>query len=171
MDTKIDFRSLMYDSRARVYLLWAVLTGIGYVATHFYQQRAINILWVILSIIGLGFMYRVMPLGVKQMKRIFLSWLVPIGFGVVVSGLVFYLDGIAQLLGYLGAFWLLVQAVGFFWNGLVDPPSDWYYIVAAVNAVAAAACYLLDPLVSVQYLIAAVVTVWSMLMLWIYRTI
>lgn len=169
LNARIDFDSRWHSSRAQVYLLWAVLTGAGYVGTHLYMNKLINPVWFALSLIGLGFMYKVMPLQVKQMKKIFMAWLVPIAFGITVSGLVFYVDAIAQLLAYLGAFWLVVQAVGFVWNGIVDPPSDWYFIVAAVNVVAAVAVWQLDSLFLVQYLIAAVVTVWSMLMLWIFR--
>lgn len=170
MNNKLDFKSLMTDSRAQVYLLWAALLGIGYVATHYFQRQQINGLWMLLSVIGLGYMYRVMPLGVSQMKKIYIAWLVPIAFGMAVSGLAFYVDSLAGIVGYLGAFWLGVQAVGFFWNGLVDAPAKWYYIVAAVNFVAGLLCYSLDSLVSVQYLVAAVVSVWSMVALWIYRT-
>lgn len=170
MDTKIDFQSLSSDSRARVYLLWAVLTAVGYTATHYYQQKGINILWVVLVIIGLGFMSQVMPLRVSQMKKIYLAWLVPISFGIIVSGLVFYVDGIAELLGYLGGFWLIVQSAGFLWNGLVDSPSRWYFIVAAVNFIIGLACFSFDSLIAIQYLVAAIVTAWSMLMLWTFRT-
>ncbi len=115
-------------------------------------------------------MSKAMPLRVSQMKNIYLAWLVPISFGIIVSGLVFYVDSLAELIGYLGAFWLIVQSAGFLWNGLVDPPSHWYYIVAAVNFAAGLACYSFDSLIAIQYLVAAIVTAWSMMMLWVYRT-
>lgn len=170
MAKRVDIDALLHGTRAQVYLLWAVLVAVGYVATHFYQVRQINGLWFVLSIIGLGHMYRVMPLKVKQMKRIYAAWLIPIAFGMVVSGLAFYLPALTPLIAYLGAFWLLVQAVAFACNGIVDPPSKWYYIAAVVNAAAAVACYMLPGLLSVQYLVAAAVSSWSMLMLWLFRT-
>lgn len=160
----------MGESRSQVYLLWAVLTGVGYAATHLYQQQLINVLWLVVSIIGLGFMSKVMPMRVTQMKKIYLAWLVPITCGIAVSVSVFYIDTLAVLIGYLGAFWLVVQSVGFFWNGVVDPPSKWYFIVAGVNLAAGILCFMIDALEPIQYLVAAAVTVWSMLMLWIYRT-
>lgn len=169
MDSRVDFRARWGDSRAQVYLLWAALTGVGYTATYFYQQKYINPVWFVLIVIGLGFMYKVMPLRVKQMKHIFIAWAVPLTIGLTTSGLVFYIDAIIPLLAYLGAFWLVVQAVGFVWNGAVDAPSKWYYIVAAVNLLAAVLCWRVDSLFTVQFLIAAIVTVWSMLMLWIFR--
>ncbi len=170
MDSKVDFQSLLSDTRARVYLLWAFLTAVGYIATHFYQVRLINGFWLLLSITGLGYMLRVMPIRVMQMKKIYLSWLIPIGFGLFMSMIAFASNSFAELIGYLGAFWLIVQAAGFFWNGLVDSPAKWYYIVAAVNLVAGLLCYSLDSLLPIQYLIAAIVSAWSMLMLWIFRT-
>ncbi len=75
---KVDWQYLLSDSRARVYLLWAVLLGIGFVATHFYQNKNINGVWTLLSLIGLGYMYKVMPLRVTQMKQIFRVWIVTI---------------------------------------------------------------------------------------------
>ncbi len=170
MDDTVNFRDLWQDSRAKVYLLWAALTAVGYIATHYYQDKNINFVWFILSTIGLGYMYKIMPLRVVQMKRIFLAWLIPVSVGIAVSIVTVRLDIISQLVGYLGIFWLLVQAVGFVWNGLVDRPGFWYYIAAGLSISAAALCYFVDVFLSQQYLIAAIVTVWGMLNLWIYRT-
>lgn len=156
--------------RAQVYLLWAAITGIGFVATHYYQNSNINGVWVILSIIGLGYMYKVMPLGVSQMKKIFQAWLVPITVGIIVSGLAVRTSFFPQLAGYLGVFWLLVMAVGYAWNGFVDSPSTWYFVAVAMNVAAAVLIYSVDSLLEVQYLLAAIISVWSMLDLWIFRS-
>ena len=170
MSDKIDFQILLHDSRARVYLLWAALTSIGFTSTHYWQKPSINALWFAVAVIGLGYMYKVMPLRVVQMKRIFLAWLVPITFGLISSAASVHTDLFPELGGYLGAFWLMVMAIGYAWNGLADPPSSWYYIAAVVNVVAAAFCYFVADFNSIQYLIAAVVSVWSMLNLWIFRS-
>ncbi len=170
MDSPLNLQALLNTTRGRVYLLWAVLVGVGYVATHFYQVRLINGLWLALSILGLGYMFRVMPLRLGFMKRIYLSWLVPITIGMAVSGLAFYITDLAGLIGKLGAFWLLVQAVGFLWNGLVDRPGLWYFIAAGVNLAAGLALFVYAPLLPVQYLIAAIVSVWSMVMLFLFRS-
>lgn len=166
----MDFKLLFHESRAQVYLLWAVLIGIGYTTTHYYQNPNINPVWFALSVIGFVFMYRVMPLKVHQMRNIYLAWLIPIAVGFIFSALAARTDLMPELLGYLGAFWLLIQAFGFFWNGIVDPPSEWYFIAAGVNAVAATLCYLITDFTIYQYLIAAIVTVWSMLSLWLFRS-
>lgn len=170
MDEKVEFGAILGSTRGRVYLLWALLLAIGYIATFYVQRQQINAVWLVLSATGLGYMFRVMPLRLAMMRRIYLAWLVPIAIGMAVSAAVFYVDILTvELLAYLGAFWLLVQAVAFTWNGLVDPPGAWYYIVAAINLVAAVACYAWQPLLPYQYLVAATVSVWSMLMLAINR--
>lgn len=170
MDSKISLEVLLYETRARVYALWALLVGIGYVATHYYQNPNINVVWLVLSAIGFYYMYKVMPLSVSQMKQIYASWLIPITLGLVVSVIAARTSMLPELLGYLGAFWLAVQAVGFFWNGLVDGPAVWYYVAAAVNLLGALAIYSVDSLLIVQYLLAAIISVWSMLMLWVFRS-
>jgi hypothetical protein len=172
MDDKVDLDFLLIDSRARVYLLWAVITSVGFVATHLFQNKLINGVWATLSVIGLGFMFRVMPLQVKQMKRIFTAWLVPITAGMVVSGLVFYQNSAAagNLIAHLGAFWMIIMAIGYLWNGLVDPPRTWYWFATILNTVFGILCFTVDSLQPAQYLIAAIVSAWSMLYLWLFRT-
>lgn len=171
MNEKIDLGFLLSDTRARVYLLWAFLATLGFIATHFYQRQQINGVWYLISLVGLGYMYRVMPLRVKQMRNIFLAWTLPIVSGLFVSGLVFRLESYwaINLIARLGAFWLVVMAVGYFLNGLVDPPSRWYWFAAGLNLAAGILCFTVEQLLSTQYLIAAIVSAWSMLNLWIFR--
>jgi len=171
MNDKIDWNFILSDTRGRVYLLWAILAPWGFVATHYFQQMGILFVWLAISVVGLGYMYRVMPLRVRQMQLIFAAWLVPIASGMLVSLLVFYNHALAELLLVrLGAFWLLVMAAGYIWNGLVDPPSGWYWFAAAVNVVAGVVCWTVEPFTTAQYLIAAIVSAWSMLSLWLFRT-
>jgi len=168
MESKLDLDALFNNSRARVYLLWAILTGVGFSATHFYQMPNINILWFVISIIGLAYMYKVMPLGVQQMKKIYLSWLVPIVIGLIVSVVLVRTDAAPEAVGYLASIWLIVMAAGYLSNGLSDTPGFWYFVAAVVNIVAATAVYLITDLQIAQYLIAAIVSVWSMLTLWVF---
>jgi hypothetical protein len=169
---EIDLRYLTTTTRARVYLLWAVLTTAGFVATHFYQKHGINAPWTIISLIGLGYMYKVMPLRVGQMRRIFFAWLIPIGLGMAASGAAFYIDTVAayNFIAHLGAYWLLIMAAGYILNGVVDAPSFWYWFAAAINILAGAAIFVFDSLLPVQYIIAAIISGWSMLSLWIFRS-
>ncbi len=146
------------------------MIGIGYTTTQYYQDKNINVVWFVLAVIGLGYMYKAMPLRVAQMKRIFMAWLVPICLGIAISIIAVRLQIIPQLVPYLGVFWLLVQAAAFIWNGLVDRPAGWYFAAAGLNIVAAALCYFVDDFLQFQYLVAAIVTTWSMLNLWIFRT-
>lgn len=173
METQsIDWKYLFGTTRARVYLLWAVLVPVGFIATHLHQEHNINALWTLLSVIGLVYMIRVMPLRVHQMQKIFLSWAVPIIVGLAVSGAAFYIHtaAAATFISHLGAFWLLVMGVGYVLNGLVDHPSRWYWIAAAMNFAVGIACLTVDALMPGQYLIAAIIGSWSMLNLWVFRS-
>lgn len=170
MNNTLDVKFLLADTRARVYLLWAFLVSGGFITTYYYQKHEINAFWFVISFIGLGYMFKVMPLKVKSIRNIFLAWLIPISFGMTVSGVVFYVDAWSQLIAYLGAFWLLVMAAGYTLNGLVDPPSKWYWINAGLNVSAGLACFFIEPFTTGQYLIAAIVSAWSMLNLWVFRT-
>lgn len=170
MSTKFDLRDILDETRARVYLLWACLTATGFTATHYYQNKNINALWFLLAVAGLFYMYRVMPLRVTQMKDIYLSWLVPITLGIIITAITVHTDFLLDLFPYLGPFWLAIMALGYFWNGVFDPPRVWYFLAAAVNIAAAAVCYFSDPFTAVQYLVAGIVSAWSLLMLTIFRS-
>ncbi len=171
MDERVDWKYLVSEPRARVYLLWAGLCLVGFVAAHYSTSpNNINGFWVVLSAVGLGYMYKVMPMRMKPAKQIFVSWMVPILFGAVISVLTFRVEALADLIPYLGGFWLLVMAAGYMWNGLVDAPSTWYWIAVGLNAVAAGACIFVDAFLPVQFLVAAIVSGWSMLNLWLFRS-
>ncbi|MFZ1324016.1 MAG: hypothetical protein WAQ57_02545 [Candidatus Saccharimonadales bacterium] len=170
MNGRLSLRFLLNDTRSRVYLLWAVLVTAGFVATHYFQRKEINPVWAVISLTGLGYMLRVMPLRVRQMQHILISWTVPITTGMIISGLAFRTDIFAGIIPYLGVFWLIIMAAGYAWNGLVDGPGGWYYFAAVLNLFAAVLCYVLEPFLAVQYLIAAIVSAWSMLYLWLLRT-
>lgn len=170
MNYPVDWFYLLHASRARVYLLWAVIGAGGFIWTHYWQLQRINLVWTVISLIGLVYMWRVMPLKVKKMRQIFLAWLVPIVFGMVVSILAFQVDSLAKVIPYLGVFWLAVMTVGYLWNGLVDKPAGWYYFAVVLNLAAAALCYYSAAYLEYQYIVAAIVTAWSMLYLWLLRT-
>jgi hypothetical protein len=159
-------------SRSRVYLLWAILLIVGYIATHFYQVRQVNGLWFLFSIIGMGYMWHVMPMKVRQMRRIFLSWLVPIALGMTLSGMIFIVRHPAAYwaIAHLGVIWLIIMAWGYVWNGYVDKPMAWYLFAAGIHVAAAVVCLLYTPALQLQYILSAVVGGWAMLYLWIFRT-
>lgn len=171
MNDKVDWKYLFSEARARIYLLWAGLTLVGFLAAHYSKSaNNINIFWIGLSLAGLGYMYKVMPLRLKPAKQIFGAWLWPIAFGTVVSIVVFKLRALAELSAYLGAFWLLVMAAGYFLNGLYDAPSTWYWVAVGLNVAAALAIIFSESLLPVQWLLAAIISTWSMLNLWLFRS-
>ncbi|MET0779682.1 MAG: hypothetical protein ABWY71_02505 [Candidatus Saccharimonadales bacterium] len=167
----MDLRFLVTATRARVYLLWAILAPAGFVTTHFYQNHNVNYVWMGISLVGLGYMWRVMPLRVVQMRHIFLSWLVPIVAGIIFTGALFYLHEpwAGNAIAHLGAIWLGIMAIGYFLNGLADSPSSMYWFAVILNAGFAVAC-LFDVFLPAQYLVAAIVSAWSMLFLWLFRS-
>lgn len=172
MNDKVDWQYLFLETRARVYLLWAAIATLGFVATHYYQNKFINIYWAFISVLGLYYMYKVMPMKVKQMRHIFLGWFITIGLGMVISGIIFYLDLVPAgfLIGHLGGFWLLIMAQAYFGNGYFDKPAKWYYFAGILNMVFGILCLTVDAFIPGQYLIAAVISAWSMLFLWVFRT-
>lgn len=171
MNDKVDWQFLFLDTRARVYLLWAGLATIGFAATHYYQNQLINAYWALLSVVGLYYMYKVMPLRVRQMQHIFWGWFVTISLGMAVSVIIFYFDlaPAGFLIGHLGGFWLVIMAVAYFINGYFDKPAAWYNFAAALNLVFGLLCLTVDVFLPGQYLIAAVISAWSMLYLWLFR--
>lgn len=171
MNNKIDWQFLFNDTRARIYLLWAVLCIVGFSAAHFSRNDlGMNSFWVILSAVGLGYMYKVMYLKMTAARRVLLAWLVPITVGMIVSFLAFYLPVLTGLAPYLGAFWLLVLALSFLLNGIYDPPSKWYWIAVALHVGAAVLIIFSSQFQAVQWLVAAIVSGWSMLNLWLFRS-
>lgn len=171
MYDKVDWKYLITDSRGRIYLLWAVITALGFTVSHFSRKELLlNSFWIFLSFMGLGYMYKVMPLRLKPARQILLAWLVPITIGIGISVLAFRIEALAGVVPYLGVFWLLVMAVGYVGNGLADPPGHWYYVAAGLNIVAALLCYVSDYFINAQFLVTAIISAWSMLYLWIFRT-
>lgn len=170
MNEKLDLKFLLHDTRARVYLLWAVIVAVGYVSTHYYQNKNINFVWFVLAAAGLYYMFRVMPLGVAQMRHIFAAWLVPISIGLAVSIVSARGWALTELVAHLGSFWLLVTAVGFVWNGVVDRPMRWYLVGAGLCVAGAALAYFNTTFLISQYLVAGVISAWAMLLLFVFRT-
>lgn len=171
MNETVSKYALFQEPRGRVYLLWAILCIFGFGIAHFARyDLGINSFWVVLSFIGLGYMYKVMPMRLEPARRLLLAWAVPIAVAMIVSYAAFYVDALSGLVPYLAAFWLVIMAISYVLNGIIDKPFLWYGVAAGLNVAAAVACYLLPEWQAVQWLIAAIVSGWSMLWLWIFRS-
>lgn len=171
MNEKIDWSYLFNDTRARIYLLWAALVAVGFASAHYSRSvNNVNIFWLVLSVLGLGYMYKVMPLRVKAAQAVLQTWFWTILSGVIVSFLAFKLPALAELSAYLGVFWLLLLAVAYLVNGLYDRPAAWYWVAMVLHIVAALACIVSNDFLRVQWLVAAIVSTWATLNLWIFRT-
>ena len=155
----------------RVYLVWAIIIAFGFISTQFHQLPDINNLWLVLSFLGLGYM-AIALLQLKSCNRqliyIGLIWLLTIGFGLFISIAAFIYEPLGELTAYLGSFWLLLMGVGLGLNSLADR-SPTYLIFGGIEILFGLACYLFEPLILWQYLIAGGVGSLAMLGLMIYR--
>jgi hypothetical protein len=158
------------DYRAQVYLLWAVIVASGYVILHSDPDESHIVGWLVASAAGFAYMLYVMPLRQAKMRAIFASWLVPITIGFILTIAAFESSVLNGLIPYLGILWAILQAVGFTFNGLVDPPSRWYWFGALSNILLAGFLIMVPALLSVQYALLAVVTTWAMINLWLFRS-
>ena len=155
----------------RVYLVWAIIIALGFVSTQFHQLPDINNLWLLLSGIGLGYMAVLLwqqQSWNRQLIYIGLIWLLTIGFGLFISIAAFMYEPLGELTAYLGSFWLLLMGVGLGLNSLVDR-SHIYLILGGIELLFGLACYLWEPLILWQYLIAGGIGTTAMLGLIIYR--
>jgi hypothetical protein len=155
----------------RVYLVWAIMILIGFIATHFYQIPNINNLWLILSAIGLGYM----GFSLKQLQfrdpmlaMIGLLWLFTIAFGLMISILTFVIEPLAELSLYLGIFWLGLMGLAHLFNGVVDR-SYIYWLTGSAQILTGVLCFALEPLQSLQYLIAGLIGSAAMVALILFR--
>ncbi len=158
-----------WNPRRRVYAVWAVIILAGFIATHYYQNPNINGIWAGLSLVGLGYMAKVMPLRLPRMRKIMAVWVVVIVIGLAVSWAVVHLAAFADYLTYLGCGWLILLGIGHLVNGVVDPPSGAYYVSGGIQIVAGLACILISQLLNIQYLVAGVVGAFGMVWLILNR--
>ncbi len=146
----------------RVYGVWAVLLLLGFGATHVFQVPAINLLWLVLSLVGLGYMVRQTSLpefrsaGLAHLYYVGYVWVLVIALGMVISVATFWghtpLNALAQ---YLGVFWLIQMGIGHWLNGMVDPPRQPFWITGGIQVLAGILCWVLG--LDYQYLVAGVV--------------
>lgn len=155
----------------RVYLVWAIVILIGFVATHFYQLPGINNLWLILSVLGLaymGFSLKQLQFRDRTLVLIGLLWLFTIAFGMMISILAFAIEPLAELSSYLGVFWLGLLGLAHLFNGAIDR-SYIYWLTGSTQILTGVLCFVVEPLQPVQYLIAGVISSTAMLVLILFR--
>jgi len=155
----------------RVYLVWAIVIFIGFVATQFHQLPEINNVWLCLSALGLGYM----GLSLKQLHfrdralvRIGLLWFFTIAFGMVLSMLAFVLEPLATLSVSLGAFWLGLMGLAHLFNSTIDR-SAVYWLTGGAQMLTGLLCFVIEPLQSMQYFLAGIIGSIAMLVLIRFR--
>lgn len=140
----------------RVYLVWAIVILVGFVATHFHQLPDINHLWLLLSVLGLGHMgFELKHLQFRDRTLITIGvlWLLMIGFGLIISAIVFKIEPLAELSTYLGIFWLGLMGLAHLFNGMVDR-SNVYWLTGGVQIITGVLCFTVESLQPWQYLFA-----------------
>jgi hypothetical protein len=155
----------------RVYLIWAIVILIGFIATHFHQLPDINTLWLFLSALGLaymGFSLKQLQFHDRTLVLIGLLWLFTIAFGMTTSILAFVLEPLAELSASLGIFWLGLMGLAHLFNGAVDR-SYLYWLTGGAQILTGVLCFVVEPLQFVQYFIAGVIASTAMLVLILFR--
>ena len=155
----------------RVYLVWAIIVFIGFVATHFYQRPEINYLWLFLSLIGLGYMgFFLKKISFRDVQLLYIGlvWLLTIAFGLAVSMITFVYEPLGEMSAYLGIFWLFLMGLAHGFNGIVDR-SYLYLITSSIQILAGAVFLIFEPIQTMQYLAAGIVGSAAMVGLILYR--
>jgi hypothetical protein len=155
----------------RVYLVWAIIVFTGFIATHFYQRPGINYLWLALSLMGLGYMnFQLQQMRYREPALLYIGllWLLTIAFGLIVSVMAFVYEPLANMIAYLGIFWLFLMGLAHILNRVVDP-SRAYLISGGFQILAGAICFIFEPLLPMQYLVAGLVGGLAMVWLIVFR--
>lgn len=141
----------------RMFLAWAVIILAGFIATHFNQSDRINWAWLVLSIGGLVYMKRILPFSDRGSRNVFFVWFGVIAVGMAFSFAAFRVAFLAALSGYLGAFWLVLMALGHALTGMLDGKAV-YALTALLQIVLAGVVYYnVGNALLYQHLIAGVV--------------
>jgi len=78
------------------------------------------------------------------------------------------IEPLVELSAYLGVFWLSLMGLAHVFNGVVDR-SYMYWLTGGTQILTSALCFAIEPLQSLQYLIAGVIGSVAMLMLILFR--
>lgn len=167
---KLGWKYWFLDKRAQVYLLWLIIVPPGYIHLYYEQPLWINWPWLATCVIGLGYMAYVMRPFAGKLRPIFYAWLFPLLIGMIISFLAASGPEFYALLPKLALVWAVVQAVGYALNGLVDAPAGWYWLATASHVLAALFIIAFPSLIALHWLMLAVVSTWSLLNLWLFRS-
>jgi len=152
---KSNLRAYWHICR-RVYLVWAIVILVGFVATHFHQLPDINNLWLLLSALGLsqmGFELKQTQFRDRKLILIGLLWLFTIVFGLIISAISFTIEPLADFSADLGIFWLGLMGLAHLLNGVVDR-SNVYFLTGGTQILIGLLSFSVMALHPLQYLIA-----------------
>ncbi len=158
----------------RLFALWGLIVLCGFVYTYLYVAStpfAINVVWLVLSLIGLAYTKYLLPWSEKPGRLIFLTWTILVLGGIALTHASFYVSSLLFLVSQIGVLWLVIMGIGHGVTGMIDGKKV-YILTAALQFVAAAAVYgalAADPMLfAVQYLVAGVAGAIAMGILIVY---
>lgn len=158
----------------RLFALWGVIVLGGFVFTYLYVAGtpvAINGVWLLLSLVGLGYTKYLLPWSEKSGRAIFLTWMILVLGGIALTHASFYAAPLLFLAPQIGVLWLVIMGVGHAITGGIDGKKV-YIVTAALQCVAAVGMYAAlagDPMLfAVQYLVAGIVGAIAMGILIVY---
>lgn len=158
----------------RLFALWGVIVLGGFVYTYIYiasTPLAINGMWLVLSLVGLGYTKYLLPWSETSGRLIFLTWTILVLGGIALTHAAFYSASFLFLASQIGILWLVIMGVGHGITGTIDGKKV-YIVTAALHFAAAAAAYVViagNPMLfAVQYLVAGIVGAIAMGILIVY---
>ncbi len=158
----------------RMFALWVIILVVGFYGTQYGQDKGptfTNVIWIVLGVIGVGYMKKVMPFADPVYgppnKKIFWTWFLIVFGGIVLTQASFYVAPLFMLVPYLGALWLFLMAIGHAITGLVDKKSlaNVYAATTALQVAGALAILYSPTLMEPQFIFAGIVSALAMVLL------
>ena len=154
----------------RIYLMWTVLYGGGFIATAFNTDAGkVNLIWLAITAAGLAYMAYEMPLQYRRAKIFFGIWAVTLVGGMIVSFQAFGGSSFPLVAEYIAGFWLLIVGIATILCGFFDRPVGPYAVSGIMQVAGAALCFFVPAFVDQQFVAAGVIGALSMLWLALYH--
>ncbi len=96
----------------RIYLTWALALGIGFVLSGMAVGMGYKH-WILLSVVAFAVQYKAAPWGNATHRRMFVSWALLVGAGLIYTALIFSSTiAYPSFIPHIGTAWLLLLGIG-----------------------------------------------------------